>query len=1773
MSKGVKKKGFTLVELVVVLAIFGLLTSITGLGLYSWTRYSINKENNENARTIFLAAQESLTHMQASGTLGELNKDITTDEKNTSKLYKTPYLTDLEEATNSRLYTAFYTAGSKSGIAYKILEPYLSGTGVFEGSIAIEFDPYDCTVYSTFYSSKATSLKYEYATENIINESGEVGIFHRDEGVLKDRLLGFYHATLTDQRPTKGPEVTIVEPDELLNNEDELYLKIEFPEIKNQEEMKKFDYTIEIHDADEGHKNKLLVTLNINGDNAFKETSGILTAQTDYYGITQGNTNVDLPYKIVGSAIYLTLDSIDLKTYSLLNNFKVNNPTTYQDRVNLTPVSNDKNDKNDKNNKTNFSSFSGTYGIMNVFQGLNEINFNTVYSTVKATTDNGKITTNTLISKVHDIWFEDRTFDNDANATIVKISNTRHLFNIAILENLLDSRENNKSNVYNCNYVLVDNIDYMDVADISNPDKYQIYDTSNKNKRPTDVSFLSINNLHSRSSFDGNGDQYSIDNLILKAGDNSVGIFKTNDGVISNVKITDCTLTSTNSYPNNGAGFIVGVNNNKITNSSVSGKFVSSTNFGGIAGINNEMVENCTSSVSGDGNINIGGVVGLNTGNKAKILNCTSDSIVYATAKDSEKLGGVVGSNESSASVEGCTYISPRDLKSIINTLDNNSFSVNSTNKEFRLYGTKVGGIAGNNSGNATVKNCKTQTNNNGYIIGFKSVGGIVGFDDSESQKILSDSFEEGYNQLNVIAAVNLGGVVGDLNKSQEKSITLENWENEGVVIAIKSGENSFAGGLTSWLGKLSTIKNCRVNNDVSDITKLKLIKLSNGDYVGGMVGQNYGKIISTNDISNVVLVGGNNYVGGVVGHSYGAYVDSNSDVGDDRPCQISNQKIVGGLVIGNECVGGLIGLNQKAIKEGDLTSVSDISVVGNNKVGGLIGYNRRNVSSNSNIVHIISSVSGKEDVGGLIGLNDVNVTVSNQLIKVTESITGETRVGGIVGENKGTLNCDGDQQVVIKKVSGNNNVGGLIGKNGTNSRLANVYVNVENVFGNGDNVGGAIGINEGTYETSGPTTIICSVTNNMENGNDTGGVVGKNTGLLKYISVSTEKVFCLGNNVGGIAGSNSGSIEAREDTFSKANVTGKQCVGGIIGYNETNAQVLYHKIKDSIIIGKTEKVGGLAGRNNGLLQFKSHNEELDNNVTIQSNEADYVGGLIGYNDNMASIVYAGLKKGSTVAGKDYVGWLFGYNAGSLKTNSTVSNVVNVTGNNYVGGLVGVNEGGIMNQTVSGGNITGNEYVGGIYGCYKDLNSDSLTINSNIENATITGKNNLGGLIGNIEAKPSSDVTITSNVNSVTVNGENNVGGIIPILESTYNVLNSKIGKINLTVKSGNGGGVTAINNGTILNTTVENSFLYYNATNCSLGSIVGVNEGSINNSNSFNNTIQLIDQTQSLSEQTPSIIGRIAAIDGSVYSINEKRNSISDCKVVNLISEGNALPSIIGLNYNGKNGYYVFDSDNQGSINSAMNESASKKSNVKILAPVLSDENWKIAFRTNATEDWYKATVYGLYVHNGLISQYQLVEKTTDIGTNFERFEEEVYSFSINKVQLEGKQINGFRIIVEHGVSNSEYNLSIPSFADESFYFNVALPDVSYAVSKESDFSFKISFSAKETLDKQYVDNYEIAYKINEDIKTENAASNEITKTFDNTLSGQKVRFAVIAKAKNDTVYDHSDCIWSDEFEIGNAVLSVNETDIESANEAGTASVLNGEEGEDITNENDIQQ
>ena len=59
-----KKKGFTLVELMVVLAITAILAALVGGGLIAYTRLARFEKNEANARTLFQTAQISLTRME-----------------------------------------------------------------------------------------------------------------------------------------------------------------------------------------------------------------------------------------------------------------------------------------------------------------------------------------------------------------------------------------------------------------------------------------------------------------------------------------------------------------------------------------------------------------------------------------------------------------------------------------------------------------------------------------------------------------------------------------------------------------------------------------------------------------------------------------------------------------------------------------------------------------------------------------------------------------------------------------------------------------------------------------------------------------------------------------------------------------------------------------------------------------------------------------------------------------------------------------------------------------------------------------------------------------------------------------------------------------------------------------------------------------------------------------------------------------------------------------------------------------------------------------------------------------------------------------------------------------------------------------------------------------------------------------------------------------------------------------------------------------------------
>lgn len=68
--------GFTMVELMVVLAIMGILAALVGGGLIAYTRLARFEKNEANARTLFQAAQISLTRMDTAGELDAFCADV-----------------------------------------------------------------------------------------------------------------------------------------------------------------------------------------------------------------------------------------------------------------------------------------------------------------------------------------------------------------------------------------------------------------------------------------------------------------------------------------------------------------------------------------------------------------------------------------------------------------------------------------------------------------------------------------------------------------------------------------------------------------------------------------------------------------------------------------------------------------------------------------------------------------------------------------------------------------------------------------------------------------------------------------------------------------------------------------------------------------------------------------------------------------------------------------------------------------------------------------------------------------------------------------------------------------------------------------------------------------------------------------------------------------------------------------------------------------------------------------------------------------------------------------------------------------------------------------------------------------------------------------------------------------------------------------------------------------------------------------------------------------
>ena len=1343
MSKGVKKKGFTLVELVVVLAIFGLLASITGLGLYSWTRYSINKENNENARTIFLSAQESLTHMQASGTLEEFGKKIVTGGNDTSNngIQKSP--DDIAQSANrpDSLYTIFYEPGTmdtnQSSVNTLIKEtilPYLEGTRVFSHPFALEIDPVDGVVYSTFYSSKAESLYYE--NSEIRNESGKVGIYYRDEGILKDRLLGFYHTELTVAKPTEIPVIYYPQIDEtddkLLMNREELYYRIITKGIEiDKNNLGQYTFELNIY-AKTHNKNAEIITLTINGTNLYESINnhGVATFKATYIK-NNGHKEYDdvkLKVDIKSNEIKVVFDSIDVVTIQKI--LSTNTMKLVQ--------------KNNANYLLGFKeTFKDTFSIFSLLrktQGLGAGNVDSSDGRIDffniscggRILRNGREYAKLGISEPENILFEDIKEKNDGFE--IKINNLRHLFNICYFEEI----KNNGSPDLK--------ITYNQTGDIFYKDAY-IFSSASVNKKPNQetITFPSLEKLNTYSTY--NGANYSIDILKLSSelietypnNQKNLGIFEVNNGTIQNVTLKNLYLTS----------YIVSTDKSSDRDNMSYGS-------GGFVGVNYGTIKNCK-VLSGEinGYVNVGGIAGIN---ENTIDGCESSLLINSLSLGGYNFGGIAGLNTSNGTINDCEYTATRQMKPITESQKNPFVSELLSYNE--LLGYNIGGIAGKNDSNAKIINCSTNSVDDGYIVGYGSVGGVVGLYSTETVLDGSNNGNRSINEINVVGVDCIGGIVGNLDSCDDFSRTITNWENQGAIIAIDDDKvDASFGGITAYIGKKGTVSNCKVNVS-STSKKLEMLAFSDGNNIGGICGDFRGQIISDETVEHNVLVYGHDNVGGLVGKTYDNNVERN----------IKNQTVSSGVVYGDDCVGGLIGYNDMNFgtynSKFDNVVQNGAKVYGDMYIGGVIGYNNNRLVSDDIITHNISLVSGKNSVGGFAGFNAS--IINNQFVKVDTVFSDGDNIGGFVGHNNGELVLNGNNTNIknyAKIVKGNNNIGGFVG------------LNEYNISNNG--------------------TEIYSEANHIEGNNGVGGFIGNNLSNLtnnKKISISVNEIVGV-ENTGGVFGNNTSECSNNSEMLINiVKVTGVNNTGGLVGNNEGN--IINYIFNINYIESSGNYTGGVSGVNKGKINLYN-----TDSITFNMNSTgNYVGGLAGWNIvdvNDKGKIHNYDISDCVISGYDNVGGLYGL----LETKC-----------DYV----------FENNTLGRVSITGNNYIGGLFGAISPNNNVTISgadnFNCVIDGATIVANN---GIAGGIVPVLDSNTTISKVkvLNSSITSEDGECGAIVAINNSTINNSYTENTKISGKTYVGS---LAGRNNGSIRNSRSVNTEITSDSN--AIGELVGMN-------------------------------------------------------------------------------------------------------------------------------------------------------------------------------------------------------------------------------------------------------------------------------------------------------------------------------------------------------------
>lgn len=1349
-NKNIKnnKKGFTLVELMVVLAITAILAALVGGGLIAYTRLARFEKNEANARTLFQTAQISLTRMETAGELDAFRRQVMEEGDTGDHFQNDVTVTDAGGNTlvsrtktelNQNVAALYYdrtgaAAGNHNALVKELLGDYIYDASLLNASICVEIDVQSGQVYSVFYDTKSDKLRF--------NQDGATNIYDRSYGHRRnDSLVGYYSAE---------DRVNVVQ---LVQTK----LKVKNPRLTNGETLTlswsgnsslgdlDTSYTATAYAAgDTGVNRKPLFTITIKRDTAgaADDNKQVITEmpvviyQYDAAGQQTGTEKKKLyfPLSYNKGSFVLTLDA--MADAALLRACENDADVAATSLYSITRLLNDPKD------------------IYIAMRAEPRENYSDTYTASKEETTNEE---NTLLAK-------------GGTAVTADLKYFRHLYNLRWSADWkIDDKGTytltpQASNSTGLNWTgggvtvycaagawpaakvpsLNDPVAWPTIPELGEKIELRSNTTGLANNKTTRVPILNLQLSSKSVAKTGRAEKDVL-------ADHYVGLIGENKGKISYITLRDPDIQVNVKTETVAADTLPKADQLKLTAT----KFVTALEeddenwrdvraVGALCGVNTGTLENCALTRGTNSSTSALVAAALAFGDSTTATERTAEDKTvnnknYTYYTDEPRgIGGLVGvaiPKTTDSVMQDLTVASDVTVAGLL--VDKGTQSVTNTaadqqaekaryaaaaagpddeNSLWRSVG--VGGVFGTVDATQMQTNGKTNIVNNGFVTGNGFTGGIGG-----------NLFTTGANTSTPPV------LTGLRNNGTVSAGANYKGDTEGDAHSLVLGQ--FFGGIAGY-GRGVTLQGCE-SVTRSDLTETQLKEQVEagfdkktgtltdasplkGDFVGGLVG--YGKDITLEDCkTGKGYVLGSRFVGGLAGGFTGSGVKQNDTNSSD--------------VFGSRYVGGIVSVNGSNSKISGMTNTGLVAAFGKNAayVGGIVGVNDAdwggsqdqkatatvqncaNRMSGDNAtdtrrINLLKDLSGCADyVGGIAGCNGKYGVVTwdkNGTPTLGAILYGSNYVGGVAGYNdeNATISNTSGQNLTISGqiVAAGKAVGGMIGLNCA-PELPSATVKVSRVAGQ-QLVGGVIGANlpVGRFTVTDDGAFITNVTSGrVEADAVAGGIIGYNRLLAaKPTNVTLAALLPTINESTGVltdstdANTSDGTI-ILTGFWNKLNLQADIYVGGIVGANDANTKLTIQNATN----GATQNalsVGGLNPSNGAFKGGVSLNALADGRYNFDNVRGALAGGIIGYatpNTKLEDCTNYG-----TVAHKCAAGGFAGWNEGTITGGSMTASLGNrETGYTYLGGVAGVNGGLIQSAyPAQGCAVRGDSYVGGIAG-------------------------------------------------------------------------------------------------------------------------------------------------------------------------------------------------------------------------------------------------------------------------------------------------------------------------------------------------------------------------------------------------------------------------------------------------------------------------------------------